>query len=73
MIYCSKNDGDAPDNFKKNYNENLIYSVIIISTKDENPKKFGIFCNKQKNNSFNLNEPIKNSLSNVVGVKRIKN
>ena len=73
MIYCSKNDGDAPDNFKKNYNENLIYSVIIISTKDENPKKFGIFCNKQKNNSFNLNGLIKNSLSNVVGLQRIKN
>jgi len=73
MIYCSKNDGDAPDNFKKNYNENLIYSVIIISTKDENPKKFGIFCNKQKNNSFNLNKLIKNSLPIVVGVKSLKN
>jgi hypothetical protein len=73
MIYCSKNDGDAPDNFKKNYNENIIYSVIIISTKDENPKKFGIFCNKQKNNSFNLNGLIKNSLYNVVGLQRKKN
>ena len=73
MIYCSKNDGDAPDNFKKNYNENLIYSVIIISTKDENPKKFGIFCNKQKNNSFNLNKLIKNSFVGLKGIKNYQN
>ena len=73
MIYCSKKDGDAPDNFKENYNENLIYSIIIISTKDKNPKKFGIFCDKQKNNF--LNNQILNDPSNLMIMqgKTIKN
>ena len=52
MIYCSKKDGEEPEYFNAKYNENLIYSVIIIRTKDKNQKKFGIFCNKQKKNKF---------------------
>ena len=71
MIYCSKLDGDAPDNFKKNYNENLIYSVIIISTKVKPPKKFGIFCNNQKIVSLSnqiLNMPF--NYINTVNYKR---
>ena len=54
MIYCSKKDGEEPEYFNAKYNENLIYSVIIIRTKDKNQKKFGIFCNKQKKTNLEL-------------------
>ena len=52
LIYDSKKDGEEPENFKKKF-EGLIYSIIIIKTKDK--KRFGFFCNNsQKNNMQNI-------------------
>ena len=61
MIYCSKKDGEAPDKFIKKYNESIDYSVIIIHTKDEDEKKFGIFCNKEENYAFDNINNIQNN------------
>lgn len=61
MIYCSKKDGEAPDKFIKKYNESIDYSVIIIHTKDEDEKKFGIFCNKKENYALDNINNIQNN------------
>ena len=55
IIYSSDINGEMPEVFKENYNnENLIYSIIIIKTKDDN--RFGIFCNREKILNQNLNQ-----------------
>ena len=61
--YSSQLYGEQPENFKKHYDNSSIYSIIIIETKDV--KRFGIFCNKEKNeekillnNNMMLNIPI---------------
>ena len=51
-LYNSQLNGEQPENFKKHYNDSTIYSIIIIETKDV--KRFGIFCNKEKNEENNL-------------------
>lgn len=59
IIYSSDINGEKPELFKENYNnENLIYSIIIIKTKDDN--RFGIFCNREKILNQNLNNIIDN-------------
>ena len=59
IIYSSDINGEKPEVFKENYNnENLIYSIIIIKTKDDN--RFGIFCNREKILNQNLNNIIDN-------------
>ena len=59
IIYSSDINGEMPEVFKENYNnENLIYSIIIIKTKDDN--RFGIFCNREKILNQNLNNIIDN-------------
>lgn len=59
IIYSSGINGEMPEVFKENYNnENLIYSIIIIKTKDDN--RFGIFCNREKILNQNLNNIIDN-------------
>ena len=59
IIYSSDIHGEKPEVFKENYNnENLIYSIIIIKTKDDN--RFGIFCNREKILNQNLNNIIDN-------------
>ena len=59
IIYSSDINGEKPELFKENYNnENLIYSMIIIKTKDDN--RFGIFCNREKILNQNLNNIIDN-------------
>ena len=50
--YSSQSDGEQPENFRKYYDNSSIYSIIIIETKDA--KRFGIFCNKEKNEEENL-------------------
>ena len=71
LIYDSKKDGEEPENFKKKF-EGLIYSIIIIKTKDK--KRFGFFCNNsQKNNMQNNNNMnmqmnnIQNNQNNIFG------
>ena len=59
IIYSSDINGEMPEVFKENYNnENLIYTIIIIKTKDDN--RFGIFCNREKILNQNLNNIIDN-------------
>ena len=59
IIYSSDINGEMPEVFKENYNnENLIYSIIIIKTKDDN--RFGIFCNRENILNQNLNNIIDN-------------
>ena len=59
IIYSSDINGEMPEVFKENYNnENLIYSIIIIKTKDDN--RFGIFCNREKILNQNLDNVMVN-------------
>ena len=62
LIYDSKKDGEEPENFKKKF-EGLIYSIIIIKTKDK--KRFGFFCNNSQKNNMQNNNNMNMQMNNI--------